>query len=70
MYVCMYVWYVRDSIYLYDLFKWRPAPGLGTRSRSPPQCIAFPCSYVVWLLQPVYSGPKLIQLQHDQTMDK
>ena len=27
-----YVWYVRDSVYLYDLFKQRPAPGLGTRS--------------------------------------
>ena len=25
-----YVWYVRDSVYLYDLFKRRPAPGLGT----------------------------------------
>ena len=28
----MYVWYVRDSVYLYDLFKRRPAPGLGMRS--------------------------------------
>ena len=26
--------YVCDSVYLYDLFKRRPAPGLGTRSRS------------------------------------
>ena len=28
----MYVWYICDSVYLYDLFKRRPAPGLGTRS--------------------------------------
>ena len=34
MYVCMYVRYVRDSVYLYDLFKRRPAPGLGTRSTA------------------------------------
>ena len=30
--ICMYVRYVRDSVYLYDLFKRRPAPGLGMRS--------------------------------------
>ena len=65
MYVCLYV---RDSVYLCDLFKWLPAPGLGTRSRSPPQCIAFPCSYVVWLL--LIQGPTLIELQRDQTMDR
>ena len=23
---------VRDSVYLYDLVKWHPAPGLGTKS--------------------------------------
>ena len=28
----MYVWYVCDSVYLYGLFKWHPAPG--TRSAS------------------------------------
>ena len=42
MYVCTYVRYVRDSVYLYDLFKRRPAPGLGMRSCLAPQCIAFP----------------------------
>ena len=36
------LWYVHDSIYLYDLFKRRPAPGLGMRSRLPPQFTAFP----------------------------
>ena len=30
----MYVQYVCDSVYLYDLFKRRPAPGLGTRSTA------------------------------------
>ena len=35
MYIC--VWYVRDSVYLYDLFKRRPAPGLGTRSTATQQ---------------------------------
>ena len=34
MYIYMYVRYVRDSVYLYDLFKRRPAPGLGTRSTA------------------------------------
>ena len=35
--ICMYVRYVRyirDSVYLYDLFKRRPAPSLGTRSTA------------------------------------
>ena len=41
-YVCMYVWYVRDSVYLCDLFKRRPAPGLGTRSTATrPGCEAW-----------------------------
>ena len=30
----MYVRYIRDSVYLYDLFKQHPAPGLGTRSTA------------------------------------
>ena len=34
IYIHVYVWYVRDSVYLYDLFKQRPAPGLGTRSTA------------------------------------
>ena len=29
--ICIYVYYVRDSVYL---FKRRPAPGLGTRSTA------------------------------------
>ena len=35
IYICMYVRYVRDSVYLYDLFKRHPAPGLGTRYARP-----------------------------------
>ena len=34
MYVYIYVRYVRDSVYLYDLFKRCPASGLGTRSTA------------------------------------
>ena len=30
----MYVRYVCDSVYLYDLFKRQPARGLGTRSTA------------------------------------
>ena len=38
--VCIYIWvymyvrYVHDSVYLYDLFKWHPARGLGMRSTA------------------------------------
>ena len=32
--ICIYVRYVHDSVYLYDLFKRRPVPGLGTRSTA------------------------------------
>ena len=34
IYICMHVRYVRDSVYLYDLFKRRPAPSLGARSTA------------------------------------